>query len=236
MATGADGDGEEERAIAPHHRWRHARAAFVLFHFAAVLLLSVPASSAMRDISAWRAPHAQRDLAAWTVRANAVGIDMTQPEFERALWDFAGAYLEARALVIRPFERYAHYSGAIQGWSMFASPQTEPVWLTIDVLEGEQYRTVYRERSSEHAWMRRVLDHNRVRKLEGRLGRGAYDDHYRGLIEWLAVRAARDFPGAARLRARVERRRTPAPFDDAEVDYLDARWERELIIDLGALR
>ncbi|RLB53950.1 MAG: hypothetical protein DRJ42_10480 [Deltaproteobacteria bacterium] len=236
MATGANGDREEDREIPPHDRWRHARAAFVLFHFAAVLLLSVPASSAMRDISAWRAPHAQRDLAAWAARANALGIDVTQPEFERALWDFAGSYLETRAIVIRPFALYAHYSGALQGWSMFASPQTEPVWLTIDVTDGEAYRTVYRERSAEHAWMRRELDHNRVRKLEGRLGRGAYDDHYRGLVEWLAVRAARDFPDAVRLRARVERRRTPEPFDDAETDYLDARWERELVVDLGALR
>lgn len=190
----------------------------------------------MQDINAWQAPHTQRDLAAWAARANAVGIDLTQPEFERALWDLAGTYLELRAAVVTPFELYARYSGALQGWSMFASPQTEPVWLTLEVGDEAGYRTVYRERSADRAWMRRQLDHNRVRKLEGRLGRGAYDDQYHGLVRWLAVRAARDFPEAARLRARVERRRTPSPYDDEETDYFDARWEREFVVDLGELR
>jgi hypothetical protein len=210
--------------------WPHARAVFVLFHLVAVCLLSIPASGGMRDISAWRAPHAHRELGVWTERVRAVGWDVTQPEFEAWLWDLAGTYLEARAHVAWPFDLYARYTGAIQGWSMFANPQTEPGWLLIDVQEDGAWRTVYRERSATEAWMRRQMDHNRLRKLEGRFGRGAYDAHYDGLVRWLARHAATDFPEATHLRARVERRRTPDPFDDAETDYIGSRFEREQIV------
>ncbi len=229
-------DEEENGETAMGRAWPHIRAAFVLFHLLAVCILSVPASGAMRDISAWRAPHAQRELGVWAERARALGWDVSQSEFEAWLWDFTQGYLEVRNRIAAPFALYSHYTGALQGWSMFANPQTEPAWLTVEIRQGDELRTVYRERSSAEDWMRWQLDHNRVRKLQGRLGRGAYDDHYRGLVEWLARRAAIDFPEATHLRARVERRRTPEPFDDAEVGYQSSRFERELIIDLEPLR
>jgi hypothetical protein len=225
------GDAEERRI------WPHARAFLVLFHLTAVCILSIPASGAMRDISAWRAPHAQRELAVWAERARSLGWDVSQTEFEAWLWDLAHGYLEVRDQIAAPFGLYAQYSGAIQGWSMFANPQTEPAWLTIDVQGADgAYRTVYRERSSTEAWMRRQLDHNRVRKLQGRFGRGAYDDFYRGLVDWLAQRAASEFPDATHLRARVERRRTPEPWGDAEDGYQSSRFERELVVDLETFR
>jgi hypothetical protein len=229
---------DSERSDARAGRiWPHARAAFVLFHLMSACILSIPASGAMRDISAWRAPHAQRELGIWAERARELGWDVSQPEFEAWLWDLSHSYLEVRDRIAAPFGLYAQYTGALQGWSMFANPQTEPAWLTIDVRGADpEWRTVYRERSESEAWMRRQLDHNRVRKLEGRFGRGAYDDFYRGLVEWLARRAAADFPEATHLRARVERRRTSEPFADAEAEYVGSRFERELIIDLELLR
>ncbi len=216
---------------------RHLLAGFVLFHLASACILSVPASGGMRDISAWRAPHAQRELAVWAERARGLGWDVSNSEFEAWLWDFAHDYLEVRDQIAAPFSLYAHYTGALQGWSMFANPQTEPAWLVVDVRdEGGDFRTVYRERSDSEEWMRRQLDFNRVRKLEGRLGRGAYDDYYRGLVDWLARHAATDFPEATQLRARVERRHTLPPSDNADGDYEGARYERELIVDLEPLR
>lgn len=234
MNRSTDEDGAETESKAS--RWAHARAAFVLFHLTAVFVLSIPASGGMRDRSAWQAPHIQRDLEVWTQRANALGWDMSPPEFEAWLWDFAQSYLRVRDQVAAPFARYASYTGAFQGWSMFANPQTEPAWLVVEVREAGAWRVVYRERSDEHDWMSHQLDHNRVRKLQGRLARGAYEDHYLGLAQWLARHAAADFPEATALRTRVERRRTLEPGEASEARYREPRWERELILPLEPLR
>lgn len=217
--------------------WPHLRAAFVLFHVLGVFLLSIPATGAMRNRSAWRQPHARRELQVWGERAHALGFDVTQAEFEQWLWEVAGDYLRVRGRGVAPFDTYARYTGALQGWPMFSTPQSEPAWLTIEVGDGAgEFTTVYRERSAEHEWMRRQLDHNRVRKLEGRLGRGRYGGAYVGLVDWLARRAAVDFPEASVLRAHIERRRTPDPSGESEIGYGPPRRERQRVVDLEALR
>lgn len=217
--------------------WPHLRAALVLFHLIAVIALSIPASASMQNRAAWRQPHARRELALWTERAQALGFDVDQREFEVWLWDLTGEYLGVRARIVEPFAIYASYTGARQGWPMFSTPQTEPCRLVIDVREiGGEWQEIYRERSASEDWMRRQLDHNRLRKLEGRLGRGGYGLRYRGMVEWLARRAARDFPEAAQLRSRVERRRTPDPFGPPRGGPGQARWERTIVIELGDLR
>lgn len=216
--------------------WPHLRAAAVLFHLVAVLMLSLPSAS-IRSARLWRAPNVQREFEHWSRRARSLGWDVSPTEFEERLRAFTFRYLAARDVAIAPFEAYAGATGTMQGWAMFATPQTDPTWLTLEIRETSgDFRTIYRERSDSLDWMRRQLDHNRLRKLEGRLARGASAGTYRRLVNWLARRAAADFPEAVEMRARVERRTTPAPSAGKGVGSEAPHLEREIVVDLERFR
>ena len=54
----------------------HLRAAFVLFHVSATLVLTLPISSNLGNRAAWGARSIQADLADWADALGAVGIDV----------------------------------------------------------------------------------------------------------------------------------------------------------------
>ena len=119
---------------------------------------------------------------------------------------------------------------------MFVAPQRYPARIEIEILEAAEWRTIYRERSSDHEWNRRRFDHDRMRSAFFRFGWDRYAPFYRQFAEWIAKEAARDFPEATALRIRMYRFRTPTP-DEVKEDRLPlGRWEKEIVQQLSPLR
>lgn len=191
---------------------RQARALFVALHLALVTFMAMPSVGGGMNRQAWKQPTVQGEFRAWSERLGRWGLDLPPDELEARAWDFAVGYERGRARVLRPFRGYFEVLGTWQSWKMFVAPHRYPARLEIHVrTPGEDWRPVYVARSDEHEWMRRWLDHDRFRAA---VFRYAWD-HYRGtrrqFADWVADRAAVDFPEAAQVRVSFVRYRTPSP-------------------------
>lgn len=192
-------------STATRPRWAHVRAALVLLHVFAVVVLALPRPHSVTNRRAYKSANAQSEFRQWSARLNRVGFETSPPELERDLWSFANRYAEVHRSATKPMEHYGDLAGTRQGWSMFASPQRHPAELHVEIRRDKEWVTITRPRSGEHAWLRWKLDHNRVRKLLGRFARTFYPDRYRAFARWLATQAAHDHPDALLIRVRLVR-------------------------------
>lgn len=195
-----------------HGKWLgHARAAFVLLHVLAMLVLALPDASRLGDRAVWKARGTQLDFKQWAERLQGLGFDTDAKRFERWLWDLSQGYLKLRAVLVAPFDPYRRVAGMTQSWRMFSNPQRRPARLHIDVKDGGQWRPLYVGRSDEFEWRREQFDNNRVRKLIGRFARNIRRGNYRLLARWVARQAAHDYPAASEIRVRLYRFKSLPP-------------------------
>jgi len=224
----------EPEARWPPGVWGWARLGIFVFHAAAMLALSLPGTGRMRDPAFWRAAHTRSEVARWARFLGALGVETTAADLEETLRDLGGGYAEARRSIVAPFLTYAELAHLRQGWSMFSSPQTHPaeVWIEIDRGDGAGFVPVYVERSPVHRWRHHQLDHNRVRKLMGRLARSTRRRHWRDLARWAAAQLATDFPDAQRARFRLRRWRSPTPAALHRGAWPERRFTDVIVVDL----
>ncbi len=175
--------------------WPHLRTLLILVHLVSVILLSLPSSNRLSDKAYWDAPKQQRELAAWSDR-----LGMGKEDFESFLWRNTQRYVRARKWVTRPFLTYADYSGTRQGWTMFASPRLTTGRFEVEVEIAGEWQLVFRPRDGVADWNRWQFDHNRVRKLLGRLANKPHQRAYNELAKWIAHKLAEDFPNASRAK------------------------------------
>ena len=175
--------------------WPHVRALLILVHLVSVVILSLPSSNRLGDKSHWDAPSQQDELHAW---ADRLGVE--KEEFETFLWNTTQKYIAARRWISRPFLRFADYSGGRQGWTMFANPRRTTGRFEIEVEIDGEWELVFRPRDSEADWNRWQFDHNRVRKLMGRLASKPHQPAYNEFTYWVARKLAVDFPKATRAK------------------------------------
>jgi hypothetical protein len=84
---------------------------------------------------------------------------------------------------------------------MFASPRLSPAVIEVYVREDDgSWRLIFTPHSDAD-WMRWQFDHNRVRKLLGRVASSPHNPAFVELARWIARQVARDFP--SRHEARV---------------------------------
>jgi hypothetical protein len=188
----------------------HLRAAFVLFHVAAVVLLSLPSPGLFTYGMGWDTPNIQDELRRWSESLSHVGIDTTPADMEARARRGAARYEGAHRVITAPFTGYAQVTGARQGWIMFAVPQKHPVELHVDVYEGGAWRPVYRPHSEHDFWGPQLRNH-RLRKQQGSFGRTFDRGTYDGLVRVLARDAARAFPDATVVRVQLFRYSTLSP-------------------------
>ncbi len=193
--------------------WPHVRTALIFAHVAAIFVMCLPAPYKMAGKSAWRTPQAKSEVANWAKRLRGIGIDLTPEQLEAKMLGITRSYLKFRRSLNRPFDRYHRLSEMRQGWSMFIHPQTHPGWLHVDIRSGSAaFEPVYVQHSDEHTWRRRQFDDNRLRKLLGRIARRPVGHPaYIQLANWIARKAAADFPQASHVRVRHFRSRTLKP-------------------------
>ena len=211
--------------------WPHLRAALILLHVVAVLALAIPSVRAGLDRRSWSDPTVQDELRGWADR-----FGMEPKDFEEKAWRIAQAWSGIHETITAPFEPYRAYVGVRQPWVMFVAPQRYPARIEIEIQEGNAWRTIYRERSSEHEWNRTLFDHDRMRSAFFRFGWDRYAPNYREFAEWVAKEAARDFPGASAVKLRMYRFRTASPEEVKEQRMPRGHWEKERVLPLGRER
>ena len=190
--------------------WPHLRAAFVLFHLVAVTLMALPAPGGGIDRKQWADPTVQAEFHAWNARFDALGVQMTETQFEDRLYRIGKAVMNVREKALAPFKPYYKYCGTDQSWRMFVAPHTFPERLHIEVEEHGEWRPVYIERDDQATWRRYQFDHDRVRSAIFRHAWARYRATYVQFADWTAVQARRDFPEATRVRLRYWKQRTPS--------------------------
>lgn len=197
--------------------WPQIRAALIFLHLAAMLVMCLPAPYNMASKRSWQTPQAQAEAATWAKNLRSVGISTTAEELTEGMHSFTRGYLRLHGRLNQPFRPYQKLANMRQGWSMFSHPQTHPGWLHIDIRSdirprGQSYRPIYIQHSEQHTWRRDQFEHNRVRKLLGRIARRPKGHPaYKALTRWIARQVARDFPDATHVRVRHFRRRTLKP-------------------------
>ena len=190
--------------------WPHLRAAFVVYHVLAVIILSLPPSTALLDRRAWATANFAADVEGYAAALRGLGVDTDAARLRGRLLAAARGWAALHQALAAPFVAYGGRF-ARQGWQMFATPQRHPAELHVDLLEGGAWRPLYRPRSAEHAWRRGLFDHNRVRKLFGRFARAFDRRIYDEIAHYLAEAALADHPAAEAARVGLYRYRTLPP-------------------------
>jgi hypothetical protein len=217
-------------------RWPELRGALLCLHVLAILTLALPPPSAVANARAYKSDNAQEEFRQWSARLRRMGIDVTASELEARVFDVGRRYAGLHREVTVPMQAYGSAFGTRQGWQMFASPQRHPAEVHVDIHERGEWTPLFRPRSDEHGWRRRQLEHNRLRKLQGRFARTFYEEHYRGFASWLAELALSDYPDADEVRVRLYRYRSLPPERVRRGEEPVGRYEHELRFERGVDR
>ncbi len=212
--------------------WPHLKAAFVVSHCLALLLMAIPAPGGGMSKSAWADPTVQGEFEVWTERLNAWGADLTVAELEAELWDFATAYMAKRKAVLDPLQPYYRYTGTTQSWRMFVAPHRYPARLHVELKEEGDWRDLYIARSAEADWRSRQLDHDRMRAAIFRFSWKPYLRYYESFTRWVAARAAEDFPEAEQVRLRFWKYKTASPEMVRAGEVPEGKWILPRVLDL----
>ena len=211
--------------------WPHGRALLIALHLLAVFLLALPASNRLSDQRYWHEPAQQAGLRSWAGR-----LGMPKEELQTFLWDLSQSYVKTRRRLVWPFLIYADYSGARQGWTMFANPRRTTGRFDIEIETEGQWHAVYNRRSDALDWKQWQFEHNRVRKLIGRLINRPHQPAYNEFSRWIARSLAAEFPRATRARIRLITWKTLGPAERRAGEAVKESLIRDQEYSLGELR
>jgi hypothetical protein len=208
-------------------RWRNARGVLFLLGLLGAAALLPPNVAEISNHRAWRLPHNQEQFTRWSRSLAGLGIHVSGRELEKITWQGVQRYKKTWGPVQRQLQPLRSQLGLSQNWAMFSNPQTHPFRVHVDVDRGNGFETIHVSRSDAYTWRREEFDHNRMRKLVGRLGRSGDPGLYEDFTHWVAARVRRDFEDAAKVRVRLYRWTTQlgAPSADSEAGgaFEDAR-------------
>lgn len=212
--------------------------AFVVYHALAVGLLSLPAPTGARADGVWKDPHTRAQVLSWTRPLRALGVVEDAEGQLRLARRVATTILDARGLIIAPFQPYARAVGAGQGWQMFATLNDTPARLALEIRRGPEapWEMVYLGRDPERAWRRELLDEERVRAFTNDWSWERDRADYRLFARWLAKGAAAEWPDATSARVSMMRARLPTPEELARGEKPAERATWVESFDLSALR
>jgi hypothetical protein len=114
-------------------RWPKVRAVLVALHVLAVLAVACPAPVKGNDAKNWRRPGVRAELATWTKRLHAVGVDVTEPALAAFGQQVSTSWSSVRNTAAAPAIAYLKGIGATQGWYMFTAPDRAPQRFTFAI-------------------------------------------------------------------------------------------------------
>lgn len=216
--------------------WPQVRAGLVALHLVAIGLMALPAPVGGLDRRTWRDPTVQAEFAVWRERLGALGVELTPRAFEDALFQGASGLMAAREVALAPFDPYYRTCGTWQSWRMFVAPHTHPGRLVVEVHDDAGWREVFVERSDEARWLATVFQQDRVRSAIFRYSWPSFKGPYGKFVDWIAGRAAADFPDADRVRVSYRKVATPSPADVRAGNEPEAQVVLSLERDLAGWR
>jgi hypothetical protein len=217
--------------------WRHVAAALVLVHLLAITLHALPSPGSGLNRRDWAQPTVRGEFEAWQGRLAAVGVELTVDELQDVVYDIARGYHHWHQGLTEPFEPYYRTCGTWQSWRMFVAPHRYPSRLQIRIRQDRRWLVVYEARSPTAAWRARQLDQDRMRSALFRYGWGRkYPRTWRGFVDWIARRAAEDFPRADKVQLRFASYRTRSPEEVRAGQEPRVAWHRSRVVDLEPLR
>lgn len=191
---------------------------------------------AIDDRAQWDDPATHAEFAAWAERLQRLGVDTSADEVKDALWSPVQALQHGETALLTPLRPYFAYCGTRQGWHMFVAPHLEARRYAIEVREGGDWCIVYEQRDNLHRWLASKLEQERVRDGIFHLLQRGNDLELRRLAEWLAIRAAADFPSADALRLRVYHYRLPTPEESRAGEQTIGDWSQSVEVDFQVWR
>lgn len=212
---------------------------FVTFHVFAITVGSMPAVRGFLGEKTWREPTVQHELRQWADALAQVGVSTTPTSLAQLGQTLGGLYSDVRDTLVGPFVPYYRYVGTGQAWNLFTSAHRLPCVLEIDLEHDEMPGSnfpLYRSRSAEHRWLATELDDVRLRKAVYLMGWSRWRKSYESFVQFLARRAAVEFPAASALRVRLLRYETPAPSAVVQGLAIEKTVELERRVPLGPLR
>jgi hypothetical protein len=105
----------------------HVRAVLVTLHILAVVLVALPAPSGSSRLLSVDDPRFASEVHPW-----ARLFHLSDEAFAQKAAAVRSAWVETRARVVHPFERYLSLVGAEQPWHMFSTPHRVPAHLSIE--------------------------------------------------------------------------------------------------------
>ncbi len=192
---------------------RPLTAAFVLYHAATVVLLSVPAPSGARSDAVWNDPFTRKQVLGWLGWLVDAGVFESPDALFSAARAASVAVMDARELLLSPFAPYARAVGANQSWQMFATLNDEPARLSVELrwAQDGEWEPLYIARDPVHDWRREQLDEERVRAFLNDYSWERDRAEYKLFARWLAREIAAEMPEAESVRVSMLRARLPTP-------------------------
>jgi hypothetical protein len=203
------------------------QALFFLFHCTAVAVLSIPPPPPGMKGAAGDAEVAGA-VRAWGEAVEGLGIDADW--FVGVVHRSSTAWGGVLAGLQAPFRPYADVTGATQSWRMFGVVPAQVGQLEIDVHRDGAWEPLYRPRSAEAAWSRRLLAQERTRALVHPFTQHRRHRTWRKFASWLAARARDEGVPGDRIRLRLRRLAIPPPAELRQTGTLtpgEAFWAVE---------
>jgi hypothetical protein len=214
---------------------RDLRGLFVAFHLVAITLIAFP-NPGQRSDAEWDNPTTWGEMADWSQRLRSWGFEVTPEGLHAWARNFTGDYMSVRTRLLAPFSPYYEYCGTYQSWHMFVGVNRLPTRLYVELEEDGVWRPIYVERDPRYTWRGSWLAHSRLRPVLFSLGMQESKERYRQLVSWLAGLAARDYPGATRLRVSFYQfPHVPTPEEVREDRIPRGRFVQVLEVELGSV-
>lgn len=199
----------------------HLRALFVVFHVAAVFLLSLPSPGRLSK-KHLKVPGIVETLDGVTVVLRVVVGPTSREELSEQILLTARSLQSTRRKLLSPFQRYRRFAGVGQGWTMFGVANRHPGRMEVYIRnrDAPEWLPIYVSRDPLLDWRSRQLDEERIRTLINNFswGRGRRD--WSLWVDWLAASAAQDFPEAISIKAQMVSMRLPSPAELRETGVL----------------
>ena len=212
-------------------RWHHLRAGIIFLHLFAIVLKALPAPEGAMAKKDWAHPTVQAEFRHWSQTLSGVGYPITPVDLEETLWGLAQQVTSVRNTALKPFRPYYRYVGADQNWRLFVAPHMFPSKLEIDVLENNEWKSVYRVHE-DGQWQQTLMEQGRFRPAMFRYSWGRYKKQYNRFALYMTEQAAKDFPTATQIRLRWWRYPLPSHTEILEGHPIHGSHHTELIYPL----
>lgn len=164
-------------------------------HLATMLVLSIPRPHL--DADELDRPETRAFVQDTTTALRGLGVPVERSDVADVVATAGPAFMAARSVVATPAATYASWTGAQQGWTMFAHVPDRSAVLVVEARQEGVWQEVFRSRDDVATWRRPFFDHARGRTFVNNFTWHRDRAGYRRLVGWLAPALAVEVPAEA---------------------------------------